>query len=76
MFYLLFEFHADGVGLLEEDGVPPEQVAERGELVAPPLAEAPHGQFSFPLRPLDCGRMETSGLGVVTTNIDTLYLSG
>lgn len=49
---LLLEFHTDGVGLLQEDGVAPQQVPEGGELVAPPLAEAPHSQLSLPLRPL------------------------
>ena len=43
--YLLLELHADGIGLLEEDGVPPEQVTERGELVESPLPEGPQGEL-------------------------------
>ena len=43
--YLLLELNADGVGLLEEDGVPPEQVAERGELVEAPLPEGPQSEL-------------------------------
>ena len=52
---LLLELHADGVGLLQEDGVAPQQVPQGGELVRPPLAEAPHGQLHLLRRPLDWG---------------------
>lgn len=52
---LLLELHTDGVGLLQEDGVPPQQVPQRRELVTAPLPEAPHSQLSLPLRPLHCG---------------------
>lgn len=59
--YLFLELHTNGVGLLQEDGVPPKQVTQRCELVVLPLAEAPHCQVSFPLSPLDCGQVETGG---------------
>lgn len=52
---LFLEFHADGIGLFKEDGISPQLVTERGELVAPPLTEAPHGQLPLRLCPLCCG---------------------
>lgn len=56
--HLLFQLHADGIGLLEEDGVAPEQVTEGGELVPLPLPEGPEGELEFPLCPLHCRDME------------------
>ena len=52
--HLLLELHADGVGLLEEDGVAPQQVPQRRELVPLPLPEGPQCQLALPLCPLDC----------------------
>ena len=49
--YLLLELHADCIGLLEEDGVSPEQVAERGELVEAPLPEGPQSELSLARSP-------------------------
>lgn len=49
--HLLLEFHTDSVGLLEEDGVAPEQIPEWGELVETPLSERPQRQLSLTLRP-------------------------
>ena len=48
----LLELDRDGVGLLQEDGVAPEVVAQRGELVLPPLGEAEHRQLVLALRPV------------------------
>lgn len=53
--HLLLELHANGVGFLEEDGVAPQQVPQRRELVPLPLPEGPERQLTLPLRPLDCG---------------------
>ena len=47
--YLLLELHADGVGLLQVHGVPPQLVTQGGELVVPPLPEAPLGQVKLML---------------------------
>lgn len=52
---LLLELDTDGVGLLQEDGITPQQVSQGGELVRPPLAEAPQGQLRLLLGPLDWG---------------------
>lgn len=60
--YLLLELHTNGIGLFQEDGIPPKQVTQRCKLVALPFAEAPHGQFSFSLSPLDCGQVEKVGV--------------
>lgn len=54
MLHLLFEFYTDGIGFFKKDGISPQQVTQRGELVAPPLPEAPHSQLSLLLRPLNC----------------------
>ena len=49
--HLFLELHADGVGLLEEDGIAPQQVPQRCELVPLPLPEGPLGQLKFMLCP-------------------------
>ena len=51
----LLELDRDGVGLLEEDGVAPEVVPERGELVLPPLGEAVRRKLVLALRPVALG---------------------
>lgn len=49
--YLFLQLHTDSISLLEEDGVAPKQVPERGELVETPFSERPQSQLSLPLRP-------------------------
>lgn len=61
--HLLLELHADGVGLLEEYGVAPQQVPQRCELVPLPLSEGPQCQLAFPLGPLDCAERRASSMG-------------
>lgn len=60
--HLLLELHADGVGLLEEDGVAPQQVPQRRELVPLPLPEGPQRQLALPLRPLDCAERRAQSM--------------
>lgn len=52
--YLFLQLYANGISLLEENGISPEQVSERGELVESPLTESPEGQFSLSLCPRHC----------------------
>lgn len=78
--HLLLEFHADGIGLLEEDGIAPQQVPQGRELVPPPLPEGPQRQLTLPLCPLDCGdtckrSSQTQGLRVWGPNF-TLTVQG
>ena len=78
--HLLLEFHADGIGLLEEDGIAPQQVPQGRELVPPPLPEGPQRQLTLPLCPLDCGDTckrspQTQGLRVWGPNF-TLTVQG
>lgn len=65
--HLLLELHTDGVGLLEEDGIAPEQVPQRRELVPLPLAEGPQSQLALALCPLDCGERPRGRRGDITT---------
>ena len=52
---LFLELHTDGVGFLEEDGVPPEQVPQGGELIETPLTERPQSQLGLSRGPGNCG---------------------
>lgn len=50
--YLFLEFDRDGVGLLQEDGVAPQVVPQRGELVELPLAPCVRCQFKLSFCPI------------------------
>lgn len=47
----LLQLDGDGVGLLHEDGVAPQVVAQGCELVTPPLGEAPGRQLVLAVGP-------------------------
>ncbi len=49
--HLFLQLHADGIGLFEEDGVAPQQIPERRELVETPFSERPHSQLGLTHRP-------------------------
>ena len=61
--HLFLELHADGVGLLEEDGIAPQQVPQRCELVPLPLPEGPQCQLALSLGPLDCVERQAQLMG-------------
>lgn len=52
---LFLQLHTDSIGLLEEDGVAPEKIPERRELVETPLSERPQSQLGLMLRPRHSG---------------------
>lgn len=54
--YFFLQLHADGIGLLQVDGVPPQLISERCELVEPPLPEGPLSQVELVLSPRHCTR--------------------
>lgn len=52
--YLFFQLHTNGISLLEENCISPEQISERGELIESPFPESPESQFCLPLCPRHC----------------------
>jgi hypothetical protein len=50
--YLLLEFDRDRISLLEENGISPEVISQRSELMELPLPESPRRQLVLSVAPV------------------------